>query len=179
MKAIIKIIPMIVSLFVFGFAFVACQTQTKSEVVVEGASASKTPDRQIASMGGGKPIQEYKYYPMKVVSRSYKVEDSQWGTFTVELVDLGEPVFAPVEMRVSLECKHQKSIRKKAKIVVLTKPGFKVCEYEGHRYDAQTNVFSIDYSLQSKKFNPHQEVCNEAYTEDFDIKKFCFKGTNR
>lgn len=159
------------------FTMISCSSM-KSEEASSGVEQvrcedySKTPSRSISSLGGEEEI---------IVS-TYDVKDPQWGNITIKVLDYGHPTAAPYELEVYLKCKDQNkspSALNVPKEVLVSERGFKVCEMEGHKYDRNTKVLTINYRVQSEEFDPNAETCNQAMSYNFDFKKLCKKWVPR
>lgn len=96
--------------------------------------------------------------------KSFEIEEKGKGTLKVEVRDVGEPVYQPYRMTVSVRCRKDKKWD-----TLLTDEA--ICDFRPHEYAKKTKVMTLHFS--SSEVAPGPAQCNAHWTQTFDLGKIC------
>ena len=91
------------------------------------------------------------------------------GSLRVEVKDLGEPVYRPLQLTISVSCKNKASGTKKVVPEILKQES--ICDYRDAQYDERSKTLTIHYS--TSEFSLEQAKCDGHWSQAFDLRELC------
>lgn len=110
-------------------------------------------------------------------NKVYRVDDPVWGVLQIETFKHPSPRDLSVEVKTFVHCKNQKTssgaFTGSPKKELLTDEGFRVCEFEGHKFNKQTKVLTIMFNKRNGALPSEGDYCNEGWSQEFHLKELC------
>ena len=110
-------------------------------------------------------------------SESFMIKDAELGTLRVQIIEIGEPIYQPLKMRVSVLCKDRRLQRN------LIQPTWQdvmpvqsICDFRPHHYDSNKRQLTLHFTTSEPTSG--QAKCDAGWSQNFNFSELCSAWRN-